>query len=350
MVDYNIPSLLSEIESNPPCGDDISYDPDFLAIENTFQPSGGGILGQEETLEIDWNNVAKQSVSLLSRSKNLRVTVFFVNALLRLHGFKGLCDGLQLIQGLLEQYWDNLYPQLDPEDAFDPIERINIFMSFSPETAGGPSPLNLPQTISTTPLCDSRQLGRYSYRDIQVAKGFITPVSESEKEALNLSIIEAAFQDSDKAELTQTSQYILDSIERLGGIMDVFTQRAANRMSPNLEGLQKLLQNTHKCINDFVQVSSGQDAASAEVSASSPQPGGSISAAVPGQINTPQDAAKLLERLCEYFEKNEPSSPVPLLLKRAQKLISMSFYEIVEEMCPDAIGEINRISGMRRNE
>jgi type VI secretion system protein ImpA len=52
-----------------------------------------------------------------------------------------------------------------------------------------------------------------------------------------------------------------------------------------------------------------------------------------------------IERICQYYERNEPSSPIPLLLKRAKRLVSKSFIDIVRDLSPDALAKLEVISG-----
>jgi type VI secretion system protein ImpA len=54
---------------------------------------------------------------------------------------------------------------------------------------------------------------------------------------------------------------------------------------------------------------------------------------------------RVLETLCAYYERYEPASPIPLLLRRAQRLVPMSFLEIVRELAPAGVGEIETIRG-----
>src|SRR5439155_26871758 len=61
------------------------------------------------------------------------------------------------------------------------------------------------------------------------------------------------------------------------------------------------------------------DAATAATAAQSPSV---ASAAAPGEIRSPQDVVAALDRICFYYDRNEPSSPVPLLLQCARRLVS----------------------------
>jgi type VI secretion system protein ImpA len=61
------------------------------------------------------------------------------------------------------------------------------------------------------------------------------------------------------------------------------------------------------------------------------------------------DALAAIERACRYFENHEPSSPVPLLLRRAQRLAPKTFLEIIADVCPNAIEQVTAVSGSTGN-
>jgi len=52
-----------------------------------------------------------------------------------------------------------------------------------------------------------------------------------------------------------------------------------------------------------------------------------------------------LDRLCEYYQRNERSSPVPLLLKRARRLVNMDFMDILEDLAPAGLDQARMIQG-----
>ena len=56
----------------------------------------------------------------------------------------------------------------------------------------------------------------------------------------------------------------------------------------------------------------------------------------------------MLDRACEYFHRYEPSSPVPLLLERAKRLMSKDFVEILRDLAPDGIAQFEVVSGINR--
>lgn len=72
--------------------------------------------------------------------------------------------------------------------------------------------------------------------------------------------------------------------------------------------------------------------------------------AADGEIESRDDALSALERVCEYYNRNEPSSPVPLLLLRAQRLAGMSFLEIVKEIAPGGLEQVLQVSGKQHDQ
>lgn len=341
MMVYDIGSLLAEVSGENPCGEDISYDPDFLALEQMLQPKASGMIDVEQDVaEPKWSEVVNLSTSLLQRSKDLRVGVYLAVGLLKKGGFPGLGQGLAVLKGLLERFWDGLYPQLDPDDDNDPLERINALASLSPERVNADDPFKFKQRVMETPLCNSRQAGRFCFRDVQIAKGAITVSEEESSSAPDGAVIDAAFQDTSMEELETISKGVDSCIGSISAITDIFTRQAVGGQSPDLNGLRSILEKIRSCVKEYLGDSGGQT----ETGEGAADGGAAVSSAS-GEIRSSQDAVKMLDRVSRYFEKHEPSSPVPLLLRRAKKLVSKNFVDIIADFCPDAMSQVDLMSG-----
>lgn len=346
MSSIDIEGLLSEISAEAPCGEDLSYDQSFMAIEDMLRPkaTGGMVEVEEAAEEPNWREVRGKSLELLGRSKDLRVAVYLTLALLKTEGIPGLRDGLALVRGLLERFWDKLYPRLDPDDNYDPLERINILQSLSPVTVSAQDPMKFKQRLAEVPLCSSAQMGTFGLRDIQVAKGEITVTGDEAAKAPQMSVISAAFQDTATDELESISRATEEALEHLGGITTAFSTSATQGQSPDVGGFQSLLGSIYKCVQEYLAKRGlGQDVAGV------PEPGAAAAAgqgiSFAGEIRSPKEARLAIEKVCQYFDRHEPSSPVPLLLRRAQRLVSKSFVEVIADMCPDAVSQIETIGG-----
>ena len=65
-----------------------------------------------------------------------------------------------------------------------------------------------------------------------------------------------------------------------------------------------------------------------------------------GEITSRQDVIRALDKICEYYDRHEPSSPLPLLINRAKRLASKSFLEIIGDLTPDALAQAQSIGGI----
>ena len=75
------------------------------------------------------------------------------------------------------------------------------------------------------------------------------------------------------------------------------------------------------------------------------RPAGSVQLLAVSKTFSADDVRQMLDRLCEYYQRNEPSSPVPLLLRRARRLVGLGFADLMRDLSPDAIPQIEKISG-----
>ncbi|NNE63464.1 MAG: type VI secretion system protein TssA, partial [Gammaproteobacteria bacterium] len=208
MTNLDLSQFLEEMSTESPCGEDLEYDPEFGEMERAAQGKPEQQIG--DTLipaeDADWPAVKAKAISLFDRTKDLRVAVYLARSLLHTEGLFGLRDGLSLIQGLLEKYWESMHPQLDPDDNNDPTLRINTLTTlYDPET--------VLHSIREATLVNSSALGRFSLRDILIASGKMPPPTKSDEEVVELSTINAAFMDASPDDLQNTADAIRQSIE-----------------------------------------------------------------------------------------------------------------------------------------
>lgn len=344
-------ALLTEISPHAPSGDvDLAADSAFIdleiKIEGTPEREFDGITYQEAK-DPNWMEIQEAAVELLSRSHDLRVGMFLARALLHTRGLEGLGAGLSLLRGMIDRYWDSLYPLLDPEDNNDPMQRLNILASLSlGEHILGP--------LKRIPLCASPRLGKFSFRDILIAHGKIE-ASGSDRTPVPMMVdIKAAFKDSDidyllanRAAINRALNELTALRSVLKGKMDGFDssgladfgklQDVLSEMEANME---KLLEG---CPMPPSSESNGQTRSGDE---GGPPPSATAAPLIerPAEIiNGRQDVIRLLDKICFYYEQHEPGSPIPLLLRRARQLVEKSFIEIMQNLAPDSVEQMNRL-------
>src|SRR5262249_54457071 len=112
--------------------------------------------------EPNWSDVSDRCVALLSRTKDLRIVMQLILAQLRVRGMPGLRDGLTLLRQMIERHWSGLHPQLDPDDASDPAQRMTIVSALSPPPGSYNDAMEFRRRVREAVLVQSRQFGRFS--------------------------------------------------------------------------------------------------------------------------------------------------------------------------------------------
>ena len=67
--------------------------------------------------------------------------------------------------------------------------------------------------------------------------------------------------------------------------------------------------------------------------------------ALAGEVSSREDVIRVLDRVCDYYQRHEPSSPIPLLLQRAKRLVSKDFMDVMRNVAPDAMAQIESLRG-----
>jgi len=330
MTTTDLERYLDPISEDFPSGEDMEYDPLFGEMERSAegkqeQQFGDTLIPAEDP---DWRVVEKNAENVLAQSKDLRAAVLLTQAGLHTAGFEGLSNGLSITRHFIENYWDSMHPQLDPDDDNDPLIRINTLLNLCDSSAF----LNV---INLTPLVSSKILGQFSFRDIQVLEGTL-PANEETDDDLSLDQVEGAFRESSSEDLQATLGNITHAIECVKAIEEALNQRVGIDQSPSLEPIVDVLRHASKEITKRTGETT-LPAAGMTDDDSSPD-GGVVQVAeanVVGSIQSRDDVIRTLERLCQYYELNEPSSPVPLLLNRAKNLVKKNFLDIIEDLAPE---------------
>jgi type VI secretion system protein ImpA len=308
----NIEELLSPVSAEEPCGADLAYDAATQELETV-------LLGKPETQ--------------FSPAEEPRWDCL---ALVRMEGLQGFRDGLAVIRGLLERYWDGLYPRLDPEDNNDPTERVNILSSMLTPLGSFDDPMQFLRRLREAKLSNSVQLGKFSLEEMSpsaVAGGTSAPPADSAQ-------VQGSFRDTAPEKLEEIAAALGDSTSLAKAIDEQLTNTIGAGRAPDWAPLLGTLGEIRKAIAPFLPT---PDEGEAGETAEGKAAGGGKS----GEIHSRQDVVRMLDRLCDYYSRAEPSSPVPLLLRRAQRLAEMSFLEIINDLSPETLAPVQNVTGVK---
>jgi type VI secretion system protein ImpA len=120
--------ILNPIAGDNPGGKSLRYDPIYDKIKEARREDDELAQGawQHERKVADWVQVSKLcQEAIATQSKDLQLAVWLCEALLKRDSIRGLCEGLGLCRGLLEKFWDHLYPEMedgDTEERGAPLE------------------------------------------------------------------------------------------------------------------------------------------------------------------------------------------------------------------------------------
>ena len=346
MASLDIEKLLAEISADAPCGDNLEYDAAFTAMENEAKGTperqvGGSV---EPAIPPNWKVLRKMVLELLERTRDLRLLVELARTGLNMEGLIGFAKALALLRQSIEKYWDSIHPQLDPEDDNDPTTRVNILLILCDRDS-----ILLP--FLNSPLVESRGIGSFSLRDWEYSTNK-TPVPKGQT-APQLSVIQGAFSDVAPDSVKVTQAALKSSLSDVNGIENFLTQQIGVSDAPSFAPIRDLLKEALHFVDEQVERlglggQADDEAVETGLDASDSNGGGGMkkpTAVQIGGINNRQDVVRALELICEYYANNEPSSPVPLLVRRAKRLVTMDFMEILNDLAPSGISQVEIIKG-----
>jgi type VI secretion system protein ImpA len=335
-IDIN--EYLKDIDPDNVCGDDLAYDPKFIELEQAIKGKPEQQIGSTliEAEPPNWRDIKKQAEALLSRTIDLRVLIWYLRSLIALEGFSGFQEGVKLIRILTEKRWDSIYPQLDTEDDNDPTERVNILSALcDSETILRP--------LALLPLIESKLLGKFNFREVSIAANKTTPTSN--EKVIQQSSIDGAVQECEVEFLVKILDDLTNSLESLNQLENFVTAQVGVSDAPSFAELRNFLKEGRAYLTEWHQikgigqVSQGEVQAQEENSTGSELNPSAPAKSVSGAINNNQDVLKALAMICDYYKKHEPSSPVPIFLERATRLVGKSFMEVLENIAPNGVDQ-----------
>lgn len=278
---------------------------------------------------LEWDRIRAESLDGLSKSKDLRLLAYLGTALLRTNGLPAYAQVLTTASEWLEQYWPQVYPALE-EDAIARRNALNCFAD----------PMAVVDRVWRIPLVSSRQHGRFSLRDIEIARGQAAPGAMEAKP--DEAAIHSAFAEMPLEELTALEASVSGAIAALNAIDAKMRSEGGPEVAPDFGPLLTQFAKLHRVCKEqlAIRLPAGADGSPAGVAAGQAGFTG-------GVINSRQDAVRALDAVAEYFRRSEPSSPIPLFVERAKRLVAKDFLEVLADIAPDALSVARSAGGLK---
>lgn len=317
-----------------PCGPDLEYDNEFLALSQAVVGKPESQFGPAEPP--DWRSAMEIAESLMERSRDLRVAIDWVRGLLHLHGWAGLQVGLEALNGLMDSHWEQLHPLPDPDDG-DPYGRVNA-LTLLREPAG------LLGDLRDAVIVEDRATGLLLVRDIEAALG-LAPVLPGRPEfgrGQIAQLVAAAL--AREPDLRSQCDGALAQLHRL---MASVAERLGDD-APDLRPLYNLAKAVAGVLPEEGQGAQLAPGASADERVVGGPPV-DVGQGLSGRVTSREEALRAIDLVIEFLEKTEPTNPAPLFLRRARQLVGQNFLQLIKTLAPEALPEVARVVGVDPN-
>lgn len=336
-------ALLEPITAEAPCGQNLEDSAVLSALDGLRlfgqarspeappDPDDGERQGEKARPPIEWNRVRDEALDALGKSKDLRLLAYLGTALLRTDGLPAFAQVLTTAAHWIEAYWPQVYPLLD-EDAIARRNALNCFAD----------PMAVVDRIWRLPLVSSRQHGRFSLRDLDIASGQAPPGKDETKP--DEQAIREAFRELATEELTALERSVTSATAALNSI-DTKMRGEGPDFAPDFAPLATQFAKVTRICREHLTERTG--AGTGEGVSEGGNGAAVASTYTGGAIRSRQDAVRALDAVADFFRRNEPSSPVPLFVDRAKRLVAKDFLAVLEDIAPDALAVARSAGGLK---
>ena len=270
----------------------------------------------------------KSSILLAQHGKDLRLVPHLGVACTLIDGLDGYGAALKLAVALLKDYPDSLFPLPDEDDPADVWQRAN---AVSDLLSGD----GIRALLGLVVVVDAKQSGRLTLADLVGGLRDDMPVPEVSESDLHMALNEIG-----PERVQQRLTAFRDIEASIGDLVRAFD--AGVLTAPLLADTFRRATSRFSAFADDGAAAAGHPGAKATHEASA---SGSEGVKPEGGLRTREDARRAIQDVIRLIEKIEPGHPAPLLLKRAHRLLGMSFFDIIKDLAPNAMSDIERIAG-----
>ena len=301
--------LVTPLSEEHPCGEDLdTTQPLVLAAFDGYRVFGQ-MTPWPKDKQPDWREIRDRSLEVLRQSRDLRVLAHLAAA--GLH-----TEGLGAFGQTLEAALNGLADRVAVVDA-----------------------------LRRTPLLVHRQLGAYSIRDIEIAQGHLAPgPDEPPRDASQLDALLSALETGN---LQTIAAQVTAAVENFRAIEATMRDHGGSEAAPDFSAPLQLLARTKILLDGQLATRMPADAANSAADGAGDGGGRPAGVRAPGAIGTRDDAMKTLDAVAAFFRANEPSSPVPLFIERAKRLVGKDFLAVLEDVIPESVAQAKSVGGVR---
>lgn len=332
-AEFSFDALESKLLLDTHCGTEIDYDPDFLELENMVtvkaeQQYGATIIPASPT---DWSKALTKATELLGKSKDYRLCSIITRALTHKYGITGALKGIDIIYALTENFWEGAFPSIMLDGETDLLPRSNAIAELNAATG-------LLGDLRSADI-NLQMAGKLSIARIEkILSGREEDESFNRDQLLQILRDETLRQNNELITLKKL-------INSIAALEKSLITRFGPEQAPNFSQLKNLLQTINPIVATATEDVIDEQESSGESRSDDIQP--QTKEAVLLSVKSRADAIRVLDKVCDFLETNDPSNPAPLLIKRARNMIGQDFFTILSQIAPDGIAQAEHITGTK---
>ncbi|TCB53900.1 type VI secretion system protein TssA [Acinetobacter terrestris] len=367
-MSLELEALLKAISVEAPCGMDCSFSNEFHAIKKA-KTQDDPLLDQgdwiAEPKQADWNFVNSKATELLTeRTKDIRLYSWLIEAWSKLYGFEGVAKGLELTQRSLSDFWMLLHPEIEDDDL---DQRLGLLQGLINQ---------LPVSIKNIPVVNASPF--YSLMDYEALlhqKNLRRKHTEDNDEVnLNSSLeqFEQALFNSSKSFQYKNYQVYLEILKQWNILKDVL-DGLMGLDAPSFAVIDSQLESIHSSLKKIYKADAF-GSLEEDTNKINPESGTKIS---PEAIHSPieiestittrhpqkfqpqlqnhvanrEQAMQVLQDIADYFQTNEPHSPVSYMLHKTIKWNQMPLHEWLSQVIKNEnpLETVHELLGVQKN-
>ena len=336
----DIDDLLQPIAGTNPAGESLRYEGTYDRIAEARReddPKLSQGIYKSTYKRADWAAVSAICVeALTTRTKDLQIAGWLLEAWLHRDGFAGVAKGLRVVAGMCERFWDDVYPTIDDGDLegriapFDWIEqKLSLKLKQVPLTMHAENESY--SYVDWERACHFENLAMKDPRALQEALAKINPT---------VSVFRNAVIATDRSFYLNLVCDLDDAIEACAELEELLDEKCGKN-APGFRQLKQALDAIRQLIcQDLGEPeieSEVLELESPETVTSEFEPSSSG-----GPIRSRTDAYRRLSEAADYLLRVEPHSPTPYLVKRAVEWGNMNLPELLQQIVRNE-GELNEI-------
>ncbi|AZO09357.1 MULTISPECIES: type VI secretion system protein TssA [unclassified Mesorhizobium] len=373
---------LNPLNGANPSGEDLRNDPAFHELERLTEQQKKveyeGNNKSEVDVPVDWSVIITKAEELRSHGRDLRLLVLVVRALANEDQLGGLAEGLTLIAQTFDRHWDTMHPALrsgaTPREAA--LRRINALIDLQNSQDGLLKDLRgmvffAPRTVG--PI-KGEDLEKGSLEEQVMLQEAASGLSAAEKAALTSthSQLVNRVRTGCKAQMDQAGE-AMTSLIADGRAAIAALEAVETALNARIEGSGSTVPELKRFLQRLLTTLERNSVAGAVANGAakpSPQPAEAAAPArngaaamgaermasvassmeastgLPDRITSRDDVVKCLDLVVAFYDRTEPSSPIPHLARRVRRMVHMDFVELMEDLAPSGLKEFRLLAGV----